>query len=123
MRTVLSIALLFTTALAHAQSKPALPCNKTAVIDLRTAEIVMHERLIKSVPLSPTADIPAGTATFRVIIDRKGIPVSLCLFSGEPRLLQPATEAIGQWRYRPYLLNGMPTDVETLITLSYSPPK
>ena len=31
-----------------------------------------------------------------------------------------AMEAVRQWTYKPYLLNGNPTEVETTITVNYS---
>jgi protein TonB len=38
-------------------------------------------------------------------------------------LTSAATEAVRQWQYRPYLLNGQPLDVETQITVSFKLPK
>ena len=35
-------------------------------------------------------------------------------------LVQSALDAVKQWRYRPYLLNGEPVEVETQITLNFS---
>jgi protein TonB len=38
-------------------------------------------------------------------------------------LTAAATEAVHQWLYRPYLLNGQPLEVETQITVSFKLPK
>jgi protein TonB len=32
---------------------------------------------------------------------------------------ESAMEAVNQWRYRPYTVNGEPVEVETLITVRY----
>ena len=39
--------------------------------------------------------------------------------SGSPLLSQAALEAIRQWKYRPYVLNGSPVEVETEITVNF----
>jgi protein TonB len=36
-------------------------------------------------------------------------------------LARAAMEAVEQWRYRPYLLNNEPVEVETLITVNFNP--
>ncbi len=35
-------------------------------------------------------------------------------------LATAAIEAVRQWRYRPYILNGQPVEVETQITVNFS---
>jgi protein TonB len=40
--------------------------------------------------------------------------------SGNPLLTPAALTAVQQWRFKPYLLNGEPTDVEALITVTFS---
>ena len=44
----------------------------------------------------------------------------LQLVSGHPMLVPAAIEAVKQWRYRPYLLNGAPVEVETTITVIFT---
>jgi protein TonB len=35
-------------------------------------------------------------------------------------LVRSAIDAVRQWRYRPYILNGEPVEVETQITVTFS---
>jgi len=42
------------------------------------------------------------------------------VLSGPPLLIQSALDAVKQWRYRPYVLNGEPVEVETTITVMFS---
>ena len=37
----------------------------------------------------------------------------------QPPLVPAAIEAVKQWRYRPFLLNGEPMEVETTITVNF----
>src|SRR5437899_96711 len=39
--------------------------------------------------------------------------------SGHPMLVPGALEAVSQWRYRPYVLNGEAIEVETQITVNF----
>jgi protein TonB len=60
-----------------------------------------------------------GDVKLHAIISRDGSIQSLSLISGHPLLTRSALEAVGQWRYRPYILNGEPVEVETWITVSF----
>jgi periplasmic protein TonB len=39
--------------------------------------------------------------------------------SGDNLLAQSALDAIKQWRYKPYLLNGEPVELETTVTIKF----
>lgn len=54
------------------------------------------------------------------IISTTGQIENLQLVSGHPMLVPAALEAVKQWRYKPYLLNGTPVEVETTITVIFS---
>ena len=52
-------------------------------------------------------------------ISKTGEIQNLILISGHPMLVPAAIEAVRQWRFRPFLLNGEPVEVETTITLTF----
>jgi protein TonB len=56
------------------------------------------------------------------IIATDGTIQSLNVIDGPPLLAEAAREAVRQWRYRPYILNGRPVEVETLITVNFKAP-
>lgn len=60
-----------------------------------------------------------GDVKLHAIIGKDGGIESLTVTSGDPLLAAAALDAVRQWRYRPYLLNGEPVEVETLITVSF----
>lgn len=60
-----------------------------------------------------------GDVKLHAIIGKDGAIESLTVTAGDPLLAGAAVEAVRQWRYRPYLLNGEPVEVETLITVSF----
>jgi protein TonB len=60
-----------------------------------------------------------GQVKLHAIIARDGRIQSLNVISGHPLLVRAALEAVEQWRYRPYVLNGEAVEVETLITVNF----
>jgi periplasmic protein TonB len=60
-----------------------------------------------------------GTVELRAIISKAGTIENLVVVSGPPTLVKSAIEAVRQWRYRPYLLNNEPIEVETEITVNF----
>jgi len=60
-----------------------------------------------------------GTVVLRAIISRAGAIENLQALSGHPLLIPAAIEAVKQWRYRPYVLNGEPVEVETRVTVNF----
>lgn len=60
-----------------------------------------------------------GTVILHVQIDKEGNVVTLELVSGHPMLVPAAIEAVRQWKYRPYLLNGEAVVVETQVQVNF----
>jgi len=60
-----------------------------------------------------------GTVILQVRIDKEGNVVSLELISGHPMLAATAIAAVRQWKYRPYLLNGEPVEVDTQVLVNF----
>jgi periplasmic protein TonB len=70
-------------------------------------------------PIARAARIQ-GNVVLKAIINKEGVIQDLQLASGHPMLVPAAIEAVRQWRYRPYLLNGQPVEVETVITVIFT---
>lgn len=62
----------------------------------------------------------AGAVVLHAVIGRDGTIQQLRVASGPDKLRQSALDAVHQWTYKPYLLNGEPVEVETTITVTYS---
>ena len=54
-----------------------------------------------------------GTVVIEAVISKAGRLESVSVVSGPPMLRDAALRAVQAARYRPYLLNGMPTEVQT----------
>ena len=60
-----------------------------------------------------------GTVVLQAVIGKDGTVEDLHLVSGHPMLAGAAIEAVKQWRYRPYLLNNEPVEVDTQINVNF----
>jgi TonB family protein len=61
-----------------------------------------------------------GKVVLDAIINKDGVVENLKSQSGPKELQQSALDAVRQWRYKPFLLNGNPIEVETTVTVVYS---
>jgi len=61
-----------------------------------------------------------GTVVLLAVIGKDGSVQDVRVESGLPILAQAAIEAVKQWRYRPYLLNGEPVEVDSRITINFT---
>jgi protein TonB len=60
-----------------------------------------------------------GQVVLRAMISREGTIENLQVLSGHPMLVRAAVNAVQQWRYRPYVLNGEPIEVETEVRVNF----
>ncbi|HTW58107.1 MAG TPA: TonB family protein [Terriglobales bacterium] len=70
-------------------------------------------------PLARQARIQ-GVVLLQAEISKEGNIINLQLVSGHPMLAPAAIEAVKQWKYRPYLLNGEPCEVDTQIQVNFT---
>jgi TonB family protein len=63
-----------------------------------------------------------GSVELLATISKNGDISALKVVSGEPLLARAATDAVKQWKYKPYLLNGEPVDIQTQITVKFKAP-
>jgi len=97
---------------------------KVAVQRVRVSSGVAQGYRIKFVqpnypPLARQARIQ-GQVILQAEISKDGLITNLQLISGHAMLAPAAIEAVRQWRYKPYLLNGEPVAVETQVIVNFS---
>jgi periplasmic protein TonB len=117
-REALAIVILFITAAAYAQ-QPEAPKPQR----VRVASGVANSLLLHSVepryPEEARRQHLHGDVRLEILIDKEGKVASVKTLSGEPILVDAAIKAVKQWRYRPYLLNGDPVEVESTVTIKF----
>lgn len=105
-------------------SAPVAVPDKPTPQRVRVSQGVTSGLLIKKV----TPEYPAlakqariqGSVVLHAVIGKNGEVQNLQVVSGHPMLTQAAIQAVKQWRYKPYFLNGQPVEVDTNVTVNFS---
>jgi TonB family protein len=113
--TLSALARVSTTPL------PAAPSSQ------RISQGVSDGLLIKRVqPVYPQQALQMhtqGVVSLAATIGKDGSVRNVKVVSGSAMLARAATDAVRQWKYRPYLLNGEPIEVQTEININFVPPR
>jgi len=94
---------------------PSGPVRVTSTI----AEGLLLQKVIPVYPAIAKVTRREGTVVLQATISTRGTIENLRVVSGDPMLQQAALDAVKNWRYRPYLLNGQPLEVETTINVIF----
>lgn len=78
------------------------------------------EKITPQYPAIARAARIQGTVVLQATISQNGLIQNLRVISGPPMLQQAAIDAVRSWRYKPYLLNGEPVEVETTINVVFN---
>jgi len=91
---------------------------------MRIAARVAEANLIHDVPPRYPPDAGRarieGTVVLMAVIDKNGTVKDVRVESGLPILAQAAIDAVRQWRYKPYLMDGEPVEVDSRITINFT---
>ena len=94
--------------------------NSIARLSPEAAHSLLVKEVVPSYPeLARKARIQ-GEVVLDAEISKTGSVENLKAASGHPMLIPAAIDAVKQWRYRPYMLNGEPKAVKTQITVHFS---
>lgn len=104
--------------------RPVVPMPAPAVAKpaFRTSSILEGSLIRRVQPVYPAPAKIArvqGPVILAAIISKEGTMKNVQLISGHPMLVSAAVEAVSQWRYKPYILNGEAIEVETQITVNF----
>jgi len=83
---------------------------------------LLLQRILPSYPEQAVKARLQGPVVLQAWIGRDGTIQSLKLIRGSLLLGQAAYEAVRQWRYQPYLVNGRAVEAQTLVTVDFKLP-
>jgi protein TonB len=125
---------LSVTAIAPAGGAAALPNlmgpsnAPTPVLQkLVVSQGVSRGLLVKEVqPIYPRAALQMhieGAVQMMATVSKNGDIAEVKVLSGDRELARAAVDAVKKWKYKPYLLNGEPVDIQTQITVNFKLPR
>lgn len=97
----------------------ALPSIEPVNLPEATARGLLLEQATPVYP--PSARGQAGTVTLQVLIGRDGTVQDAKFIQGSLAFARTAIDAVKQWRFKPYLMNGRPAATQTLLTVTFKP--
>lgn len=102
----------------------AAPAPQTAVpqrvrVSAGVSQSLLVDKVAPQYPPDARDQHIQGTVLLKVKIDKQGSVYNVELISGHPQLAPSAIEAVKQWKYKPYLLNGNPVEVETQVQVNF----
>ena len=80
---------------------------------------LLLEKVLPAYPAIAKAAHKEGVVVLQATISTVGAIENLRAISGNMMLRQAALDAVSRWRYRPYLLNGQPVEVETTVNVIF----
>jgi protein TonB len=92
-------------------------------ISERVSSGLLLEKVEPVYPAAAKQTQAQGTVQLEADISKDGRVSDVKVLSGRPMFAAAAVEAVKQWKYKPYLLNGDAVDIRTFITVQFKPPQ
>jgi TonB family protein len=100
-------------------SPPRIPLPRRIRVSSGVSQGLLEKKVAPEYPPDARDARIQGTVVLRAVIDKEGNVFTLELVSGHPALAPAAMEAVRQWKYQPYLLNGQAIEVDTTIQVNF----
>ncbi len=101
------------------EQSPSIPPQRVRVGgDVQRAKLVRQVR--PEYPILARRARIRGKVVLEATISKQGYVDDLRVVNGHPLLNQSAVDAVKQWHYRPTVLNGVPVEVITRITVNFN---
>jgi protein TonB len=105
--------------MASASSSVPRPSLATVRISQGVSQGLLIKRVQPKYPPAALAVRAQGAVQIEATINKEGNVTNLKVLSGDPVLSRAALEAVRQWRYKPYYLDGEPVEIQTQITVNF----
>jgi protein TonB len=112
--------VLRSTGNAPALAKTHSPAPMRIRVPAQVAEANLVHDVAPQYPPEAGRERIEGTVVLMAAIAKDGTVRDVRVESGLPLLAQAAIDAVKQWRYKPYLLNGEPVEVDCHITINFT---
>jgi periplasmic protein TonB len=99
------------------QESPKQP--KRIRISSGVANSMLRHNVEPVYPSEARARHITGDVLLRILIDTSGNVTDVRVEKGQPILVDAAVEAVKQWKYRPYVLNGEPVEADAPIKIRF----
>lgn len=118
-RQTMLAALLLVVSVAYAQQPDSPKPQYRMRISAGVAEGLLKSKVEPEYPAEAKVHRIQGNVILAIKISTEGDAVDLKVVSGHPALSAAALDAVRQWKYKPYILNGEPVEIETTVLVKF----
>jgi len=109
--------------LTDSQSNAPTPVLQTLNVSQGVSQGLLLKKVQPAYPANALRLRLEGAVQLMATISKNGEISAVKVLSGEPQLARAAADAVKQWKYKPYLLNGAPVEIQTQVTVNFKLPK
>lgn len=104
-------------------SANSVPVLQTLAVSQGVSQGLIVKKVQPTYPAEALTMRIEGSVTLEATVGKSGNISAVKTLHGEPMLAQAATDAVKKWKYKPYLLNGQPVEIQTQITINFKLPQ
>jgi protein TonB len=105
---------------ADSSVKPVL---QTLNVSQGVSQGLLIKKVAPSYPANALRMRVEGSVEMMATVSKEGNITRIKVLSGDPQLTKAATDAVKQWKYKPYQLNNEPVEITTQVTINFRLPK
>jgi periplasmic protein TonB len=98
------------------------PVLQTLSVSQGVSQGLLYKKVAPSYPPNALRMHVEGTVELLATISKEGNITHIKVVRGDPQLARAASDAVKQWKYKPYLLNGEPLEIQTGVTVNFKLP-
>ena len=98
------------------------PKLQTLSVSQGVSQGLLYKKIAPSYPSNALRMHIEGTVELLATISKDGNITHIKVLSGDAQLSKAASDAVKQWKYKPYLLNGEPVEIQTQVTVNFKLP-
>jgi TonB family protein len=99
------------------------PVLQTLSVSQGVSQGLLYKKIAPSYPQNALRMHIEGKVELLATISKEGNITQVKVLSGDSQLARAANDAVKQWKYKPYLLNGEPVEIQTQVTVNFKLPR
>jgi TonB family protein len=105
------------------QSSAPVPVLQVVNVSQGVSQGLLIKKTAPSYPANALRMRIEGQVQLQATISKSGDISAVKILSGDANLARAAADAVKQWKYKPYLLDGNPVEIQTQVTVNFKLPR
>lgn len=110
------------SSLVESSSEPA-PVLQAMSVSQGVSQGLIIKKISPAYPANAVRMRIEGQVELMATVSKKGDISAVKVLKGDPNLTRAAVDAVKQWKYKPYLLDGVPVEIQTQVTVNFKLPR